>query len=104
MNSKAVRATGSLLLSFAGGDTASLLGPSHCDAAGAYSHIHLLSCSNVPPVRWAAVVFVVAWVGYFIEEQCEVAVTFVSDANTCVWTSLVGRLLFPRMGTGGDHA
>ena len=33
--SKAVRATGSLLLSFAGGDTASLLGPSHSDAAWA---------------------------------------------------------------------
>ena len=33
--SKALRATGSLLLSFAGGDTASLLGPSHSDAAWA---------------------------------------------------------------------
>ena len=32
---KAVRATGSLLLSFAGGDTASLVGPSHSDAAWA---------------------------------------------------------------------
>ena len=33
--SKAVRATGSLLLSFAGGDTASLVGPSHSGAAWA---------------------------------------------------------------------
>ena len=32
--SDAVRATGSLLLSFASGDTACLLGPSHSDAAG----------------------------------------------------------------------
>ena len=36
--SKAVRGIGSLLLSFAGGDTASLVGPSHSDAAWAAVH------------------------------------------------------------------
>ena len=39
--SKAVGATGSPLLSFAGGDTASLLGPSHSDAAWAAGRLRL---------------------------------------------------------------